>query len=276
MISKIGALRAANGGADPLAFFPDFSRGFASETVWTLPVITFLVYLGVQWWAFWYPGAEPGGGGYIAQRIFSARSEREGIAFRAVVQHRALRAASVAMDSNGAGGDCALNPGLEHPESSYMMIVNEHVPHALRGVVLAGFLAAFMSTIATQLNWGTLVSGGGFLPALFAAGRERAALRACVADRDAAAGGGDGLCFGAACVDSERDGRWCWNWARGAAAFICCDGIGGGSMRGARFRRWVPRCASRCCCDGMDSGLRFCTGRICLRDRARWCLRRAR
>jgi len=48
-----------------------------------------------------------------------------------------------------------LYPGLAHPESSYMMIVNEHVPHALRGVILAGFLAAFMSTIATQLNWGS-------------------------------------------------------------------------------------------------------------------------
>jgi len=48
-----------------------------------------------------------------------------------------------------------LYPGLAHPETSYMMIVNDHVPHALRGIILAGFLAAFMSTIATQLNWGT-------------------------------------------------------------------------------------------------------------------------
>jgi Na+/proline symporter len=48
-----------------------------------------------------------------------------------------------------------LYPGLEHPETGYMLIVNDHVPHALRGIVLAGFLAAFMSTIATQLNWGT-------------------------------------------------------------------------------------------------------------------------
>src|ERR1700751_484294 len=79
MIDQIGALRAVNGGSDPLAFLPDFSKGFASDTLWTLPVITFAVYLGVQWWAFWYPGAEPGGGGYIAQRIFSARDERQGL-----------------------------------------------------------------------------------------------------------------------------------------------------------------------------------------------------
>ena len=61
--------------------FPDFSRGLTGEALWTLPVLTFLVHLGVQWWAFWYPGAEPGGGGYIAQRIFSARDERQRIAF---------------------------------------------------------------------------------------------------------------------------------------------------------------------------------------------------
>src|SRR5690606_23235588 len=46
--------------------------------VW-MPAITFAVYLGMNWWASWYPGAEPGGGGYIAQRIFAARSERDGV-----------------------------------------------------------------------------------------------------------------------------------------------------------------------------------------------------
>jgi SSS family solute:Na+ symporter len=79
MIATIGSIRAAKGGSDPLAFLPDFSRGLSSEALWTLPAITFVVYLGVQWWAFWYPGAEPGGGGYIAQRIFSARDERQGL-----------------------------------------------------------------------------------------------------------------------------------------------------------------------------------------------------
>ena len=154
MIDQIGALRAANGASDPLAFLPDFSKGFASDTLWTLPVITFAVYLGVQWWAFWYPGAEPGGGGYIAQRIFSARDERQGL-FSVLwfnIAHYALRPWPWILTALAA---IVLYPGLQHPESSYMMIVNDHVPHALRGIIVAGFLAAFMSTIATQLNWGT-------------------------------------------------------------------------------------------------------------------------
>jgi SSS family solute:Na+ symporter len=154
ILSKIAQLRAANGGSDPLAFLPDFSRGFASETLWTLPVITFVVYLGVQWWAFWYPGAEPGGGGYIAQRIFSARDERQGLlsVLWFNIAHYALRPWPWILTGVAA---IILYPGLAHPETSYMMIVNDHVPHAFRGIILAGFLAAFMSTIATQLNWGT-------------------------------------------------------------------------------------------------------------------------
>jgi SSS family solute:Na+ symporter len=154
MISTIDRMRATNGGSDPMAFLPDFSRGFTSETLWTLPVITFCVYLGVQWWAFWYPGAEPGGGGYIAQRIFSARDERNGL-FSVLwfnIAHYALRPWPWVLTALAA---IVLYPGLTHPETSYMMIVNDHVPHVWRGIILAGFLAAFMSTIATQLNWGT-------------------------------------------------------------------------------------------------------------------------
>jgi solute:Na+ symporter, SSS family len=154
MISKLDAMRAASGAADPLAFLPDCSHGLASDAAWTLPVMTFLVYLGVQWWAFWYPGSEPGGGGYIAQRIFSARDERQGL-FSVLwfnIAHYALRPWPWIRTALAA---VVLYPGLERPETSYMLIVNNHVPHALRGIILAGFLAAFMSTIATQLNWGT-------------------------------------------------------------------------------------------------------------------------
>ena len=89
------ALDAAAGGGSRLAFFP------STDSAW-MPAITLFVYLGVSWWASWYPGAEPGGGGYVAQRIFS----REGRAPRpvrdAVVQHRALRGAPVAVDPDGA------------------------------------------------------------------------------------------------------------------------------------------------------------------------------
>src|ERR1700723_3397299 len=153
MIDQIGVLRAANGGSDPLAFLPDFSKGFASDTLWTLPVLTFLVHLGVQWWAFWYPGAEPGGGGYIAQRIFSARDERHGLlsVLWFNIAHYALRPWPWILTALAA---VVLYPNLQHPETGYMLVVSQHVPAALRGVVVAGFMAAFMSTYATQLNWG--------------------------------------------------------------------------------------------------------------------------
>lgn len=154
MMSRIQAMRATNGGSDPLAFLPDFSRGFSSEALWTLPVITFVTYLGIQWWSFWYPGAEPGGGGYIAQRIFSARDEKQGLysVLWFNIAHYALRPWPWILTALAA---IVLYPGLSHPEISYMMVVNDYVPHALRGIILAGFFAAFMSTIATQLNWGT-------------------------------------------------------------------------------------------------------------------------
>src|SRR3954451_7742190 len=77
LLAKLDAMHTAAGAgaASATGFLPAFSRGFTAEPLWTLPVITFVVNLGLQWWAFWYPGAEPGGGGYIAQRIFSSRNE---------------------------------------------------------------------------------------------------------------------------------------------------------------------------------------------------------
>src|SRR5207248_10426226 len=70
---KIRALDAASGQTGSrLDFFP------STDSAW-MPAITLFVYLGVNWWASWYPGAEPGGGGYVAQRIFSARDERHGV-----------------------------------------------------------------------------------------------------------------------------------------------------------------------------------------------------
>ena len=155
LVDKLQHMQAAAGSTagNPLSLFPDFSRGLASENVWTLPVLTFLVYLGVQWWAFWYPGAEPGGGGYIAQRIFSAKDERQGLlsVLWFNIAHYAIRPWPWILTALAV---IVLYPNLQHPENGYMMIVNQYVPHALRGVVIAGFMAAFMSTIATQLNWG--------------------------------------------------------------------------------------------------------------------------
>ena len=155
MLAKLHAMTVAAGPAasDPTKFFPDFSRPFTYQAMWALPVITFAVFLGVQWWAFWYPGAEPGGGGYIAQRIFSARDERNGLlsVLWYNVAHYALRPWPWIL---AALAVIVLYPGLAQPEPAYMRIVADHVPHALRGLVFAGFLAAFMSTVATQLNWG--------------------------------------------------------------------------------------------------------------------------
>ena len=155
LLARLAAMRAAAGPAagDATSFFPDFSRPLSSEAIWTLPALTFLVNLGVQWWAFWYPGAEPGGGGYIAQRIFSAKDERHGLlsVLWFNIAHYAVRPWPWILTALSV---IVLYPKLEHPETGYMLVVTQHVPPALRGIVVAGFMAAFMSTFATQLNWG--------------------------------------------------------------------------------------------------------------------------
>lgn len=156
MLAKLAQRRAeaGPGASDITALLPDFSRGFTGEALWTLPVITFVVHLAVQWWAFWYPGAEPGGGGYIAQRIFSARDERHGLlsVLWFNLAHYALRPWPWILTALAA---VVLYPGLTQPERGYMLVATRQTPHALLGILLAGFMAAFMSTVATQLNWGS-------------------------------------------------------------------------------------------------------------------------
>src|SRR5664279_5219726 len=146
VIASLQQMQARAGGnaESPLNFLPNFSRGVTSEPLWMVPLANFFVFIGLQWWAFWYPGAEPGGGGYIAQRIFSARDEKQGLlsVLWFNIAHYAIRPWPWII------------PGLQHPESGYMMVLNAHLPHQYRGIAIAGFLAAFMSTIATQLNWG--------------------------------------------------------------------------------------------------------------------------
>lgn len=135
------------GSADAaLAFFPP------AHAAW-MPAITLFVFLGVQWWAAWYPGAEPGGGGYIAQRIFSARTERDGVLATLwfnVAQYavRPWPWILVALAS------VILYPGLEDPSTGYIRTIVDLLPTPLRGLLLASFAAAYMSTISTQLNWG--------------------------------------------------------------------------------------------------------------------------
>src|SRR5579859_302468 len=149
--------------SNPLAFFPDFHLGWTSSAIWTLPVLTFLMYLGVQWWSAWYPGAEPGGGGYVAQRMFCARDEKNslGATLWFNIAHYAVRpwpwiitglvALAVYSPHGGMHPDAAF--GM-NPEQGYVMVLRDFLPPALRGVMVAAFLAAFMSTLGTQLNWG--------------------------------------------------------------------------------------------------------------------------
>src|SRR5579872_3197833 len=149
--------------SDPVAFLPDFHLGLTTDALWTLPVLTFIVYLGMQWWLAWYPGAEPGGGGYVAQRMFSAKDEKNslGATLWFNIAHYALRpwpwvitglVAMVVYSPNGG-----LHPSLafaQNPEQGYVMVLRDFLPPALRGLMVAAFLAAFMSTVGTQLNWG--------------------------------------------------------------------------------------------------------------------------
>ncbi|MBA3485447.1 MAG: Na+:solute symporter, partial [Pirellulales bacterium] len=125
-----------------------------------MPMIALGTYLAVSWWASWYPGSEPGGGGYVAQRIFSAKNERHGVLATLWfnVAHYALRpwpwiltalAALVMMPELAAA-----DPKVK--EAGYIaMFMNPSIfPSSLRGFMIAGFAAAYMSTIATHLNWG--------------------------------------------------------------------------------------------------------------------------
>jgi solute:Na+ symporter, SSS family len=165
-LSQVDSATRASGRAtgSVLSFFPSFHLGWTTDAIWTLPVITFVLYLAVQWWASWYPGAEPGGGGYVAQRMFSAKDEKNslGATLWFNIAHYAMRSwpwivtglVAVAVYSPHGG----LRPSLEfaaEPEKGYVMVLRDFLPPALRGLMVAAFLAAFMSTVGTQLNWGT-------------------------------------------------------------------------------------------------------------------------
>jgi solute:Na+ symporter, SSS family len=118
-----------------------------------LPVSTLIVFLAVQWWATWYPGAEPGGGGYVAQRILAAKDERHGLLATLWFQiaHYALRPWPWILV-----GFVALirYPNLANPEEGYVRVMVDVLPSPLKGLLVATFAAAYMSTIGTHLNWG--------------------------------------------------------------------------------------------------------------------------
>jgi Na+/proline symporter len=113
----------------------------------------FLVYLSLNWWASWYPGAEPGGGGYIAQRIFSAKNEKHslGATLWFNVAHYAVRPWPWILTALVA---VVLYPKQADPEVGYIQVMITHLPASLRGLMLAGFAAAYMSTVGTHMNLG--------------------------------------------------------------------------------------------------------------------------
>ena len=121
-----------------------------------MSVTAFVAYLGVQWWASWYPGAEPGGGGYIAQRMMSAKDEKHSL-FATLwfnIAHFALRPwpwIIVALVSLVLYPDLA----IEDKGAGYVMVIRDMMPSGLLGLILAAFFAAYMSTIASQTVWGT-------------------------------------------------------------------------------------------------------------------------
>lgn len=147
-LMAIDAERIAAGGAQGsiLSFVPDIGSAW-------MPVITFVVYISMQWWATWYPGAEPGGGGYVAQRMFCARDERHSLLATLWfnIAHYAVRPWPWILVGLAS---LILYPNLEDKETGYVMVMIDHLPPYLRGLMLAAFAAAYMSTIATQLNWG--------------------------------------------------------------------------------------------------------------------------
>ncbi|MCF8234786.1 MAG: Na+:solute symporter [Bacteroidales bacterium] len=146
--------------AGKISLLPDFSDYDSLFLILILPI-------AVQWWSVWYPGAEPGGGGYIAQRMLSARSERGAMSatFFFNAAHYALRPwpwiivalASIVVFPDLASLRSAFpdtNPDLIKNDFAYPAMLS-FLPNGFLGIVVASLIAAFMSTISTHLNWGS-------------------------------------------------------------------------------------------------------------------------
>ena len=147
-IRSVEQTRGATGSL--LSFLPDIN------STW-MPLITFFVYIAVNWWASWYPGAEPGGGGFIAQRILCAKDEKHSLLATLWfnLAHYALRPWPWILVALVAVVKFSNDPAFAaDPESGYIRIVMTDLPVSLRGLMIAAFAAAYMSTIGTQLNWG--------------------------------------------------------------------------------------------------------------------------
>ncbi len=159
LVTQLSAQRGP-GGLDYLRVVPDFSNQ------WDLAVAVFLMPIAVQWWAVWYPGAEPGGGSYVAQRMLASKSEKD--ALKAVlffnVAHYVLRPwpwilvglASLIVYPTLADLARAVPhvaPGLVGHDLAYPVMLR-FLPAGFAGLMVGGLVAANSSTILTHLNWG--------------------------------------------------------------------------------------------------------------------------
>jgi len=158
---EVGGLHGLITRIDPkvLSLVPDFGD-------WSLTLSVMVIPLTIQWWSVWYPGAEPGGGSYIAQRMLAAKSEKDALGGTLLfnVAHYALRSwpwIIVALASilvYPQLGDIArtfpnVDPRLIGHDLAYPAMLR-FLPHGFLGIMVAGLLAAYVSTIATHLNWG--------------------------------------------------------------------------------------------------------------------------
>ncbi len=141
--------------AGSLEFLPKIGSATDGATgILALSAGAFFAYIGVQWWASWYPGSEPGGGGYIAQRMMSTKNERHSV-FSVLffqVAHYTLRPWPWILVGLAS---VVLYPTLVDRKLGYVLAMNDFLPTGLKGLLVAAFFAAYMSTIATHLNWGT-------------------------------------------------------------------------------------------------------------------------
>ena len=159
---KVGGMHGLLTKLEPktLAMLPDFGD-------WNLTLSVLVIPLAVQWWSVWYPGAEPGGGSYIAQRMLAAKDERHAMAgtmwFN--VAHYALRPwpwiitalASMLVFPTLADLQTALphvDPKLIGHDLAFPAMLTL-LPHGMLGVMIAALLAAYVSTVVTHLNWGS-------------------------------------------------------------------------------------------------------------------------
>ena len=137
-------------------FFPTISDIPSAAGTLAMSFFSFLAYIGIIWWASWYPGSEPGGGGYIAQRMMSAKDEKHSLFATLFFQiaHYAIRPWPWILVGLAS---LVLYPELSDSQKGmgFIFAMRDFLPAGLKGLLVAAFFAAYMSTISTQLNWGS-------------------------------------------------------------------------------------------------------------------------